>query len=774
MRPFLFVLSLAALLAGVQVLSEPRFLPLALGPALNPWTGIWRSAAAPEAALPKPAGAAGEVRLDRDLVPYLFAERPEDLYFLQGYVTAAHRLWQMDAYARTSLGRMSEVFGARAREADLQALQLAPRQLAEAHWARCRADPVCGPIVQAYTDGANRWVEGLGERDLPPEFKLFAYRPEAWTPQKTMAVGLLLSRDLSGRVLDPAMSGVLAKLSDEEARSLYPTRPSVPAPTTEKAPAAGPDLEPGPAPVFRTSWTGSRPAPGPAAPEGSNVWAVNAAGSRKGAALLASDPHLRLTLPSIWYEAQLSLAGRAFRGGTVPGIPGVLIGFNDRVSWGFTSGRSDAVDVFEVRFSGPDLAATLHGDEARPVERHEDRLAIRFRGAEPVTLLRTARGFVGRDIDRSGDRPRGLAVRWTAQEGGLEMKAIHGLGVSSTAEACTEAARDFASPPVNLLCASRDVLAYRHAGLVPVRRPGEGLGIQDGTGAADPWRGFIPFEALPGEVMAGGAGAIANANQHPAGAAYPYFLGARFSAPYRQLRIQDLLREARVADARTLWDWQGDAANLLAARTLPALLALLDPPSLGGAEREGYERLRSWDRRDDAGSEAPVLFKLWWDHLNRNLWGGLAGDAPELYPAADRTEALLAAGGEGRSLREPVLAAFRKAVEAAGGAGSWGRHKRPRIEHLGRIPAFGRDHAPMSGGPFSVNAHFGGRGTTWRMVAAMTPEPTALVAYPGGQSGNPLSLHYDRFLADWAAGRPRETRLKSLSDLAREGARSPW
>jgi penicillin amidase len=533
----------------------------------------------------------------------------------------------------------------------------------------------------------------------------------------------------------------------------------------------------------------------------SNNWAVAPARSATGHALLAGDPHLELTLPSIWYEAHLVVPGRLDAYGvTIPGLPALLIGFNRDVAWTFTNTGADVVDFYAEEVDDPRRPTRYRVDGAwRPLERRVE--VYRGKGGEVVaadTLLFTHRGPLRPDTATfrrprapgtpagAGAPPRWLSMRWTVLESATTPLAFHEVSAARSARELLDAmARGYDAPAQNMLAADRaGTIAVRSTGRFPVR-PGDGSGltVRDGRTSASDWRGALPVERWP-QAFAPAQGFLASANQQPIDPRQTRDYWGGGYEPWRAMRIGALLAadsSVTVDDMRRFQTDPGsERANLFAPQFAAAAERVAARGGPGAVRvREAARLLAQWDRRYDTASTRAVLFEEAMRQLADRTWDELLpapGDSAPRRRVATPDAAVLAAlladsaspwwddrRTPARERRDDVLAASLVAAHDAlvrrlgppdGGGWRWARVRHANVNHLLRIPAFSRREIPVPGGTGTLSPSFGSgvHGASWRMVVELGPDVRGWAIYPGGQSGDPTSPRYDDRLPRWRAG----------------------
>jgi penicillin G amidase len=759
-----------------------------LGPLLDPVRGAWALAAS--AALPADAevrirGLSADTRVvyDDRAVPHIFAASETDAWRALGYVTARDRLFQLDLQARAGGGTLTELLGAPALRADRATRSLGMGRAAERIVAAATSDE--RQSLEAYAAGVNAYLEAMPLRELPLEYRLLDRRPGRWSPLRSVQVMLRMQHTLTRNDVDLDHLRAAAAVGEAAADGLFPLHAPIQEPIQ---PSAG---EP-----RRLSMTVAPPgAPDSAAADalaevgsdtrsvaslelvrargdalGSNNWAVAPARTRNGAALLAGDPHLDLTLPSVWYEARIQVPGvMDVYGVTMPGLPAVLLGFNRDLAWSFTNSEADLMDRWLEQVDDPALPARYRLDGGwTPIEaRLEAYLGPRGDTLALDTIRYSHRG----PMRRLG--ARWLSTRWTALEAGGELSAMHRAARARSAREWLDAMTGWRSPPQNLLVADRaGTIAVRTTGRFPIRA-GDGRGdrVHDGTTRASDWTGDWPIREWP-QAFAPSQGFLASANQEPQDPRdQPHYFGAGWLAPWRALRINELLRGDSSVTAKTMRQWQTESGSARAEYYLPYLLRAASARPSDTVLTHAARWLAAWDRRYSLDNQAATLFEAAMLEVAPHIWDEL----PEgLDPAVGAFLSLLddpdnAWWDDWRTperveRRDDILAAALRAGYAAtvrahgapeAGGWRWSSVHRIDISHLLGIPSLSVRNLGVPGGPSTISPSSvtgGTEGSSWRMVVELGPTVRAWGTYPGGQSGNPASPRYDDRLAEWTRG----------------------
>ena len=759
-----------------------------LGPLLDPVRGAWALAAS--AGLPAHAevrirGLSADTRVlyDDRAVAHIVAASEADAWRALGYVTARDRLFQLDLQARAGGGTLTELLGAPALGADRATRGLGMGRAAERILVAATGDE--RQSLEAYAAGVNAYLDAMHLRELPLEYRLLGRRPARWSPLRSVQVMLRMQHTLTRNDVDLDRLRAAAAVGEAAADGLFPLHAPIQEPIQPSAgeprrlsmtvpPPGAPDSAAADALAEVGSDTGSVASLGLVRARGdalgSNNWAVAPARTRAGAALLAGDPHLDLTLPSVWYEARLQVPGVVdVYGVTIPGLPAILLGFNRDLAWSFTNSEADLMDRWLEQVDDPARPARYRLDGAWALI--EERLEA-YLGPHGDTLaIDTIRYSHRGPMRRLG--ARWLSTRWTALEAGGELSAIHRAARARSAREWLEAMIAWRSPPQNLLVADRaGTIAIRTTGRFPIRA-GDGRGdrVHDGTTRASDWIGDWPLREWP-QAFAPGQGFLASANQEPQDPRdQPHYFGAGWLAPWRALRINELLRGDSSVTAETMRQWQTESGSARAEHYVPYLLRAAAARPSDTVLTHAARWLAAWDRRYSLDNQAATLFEAAMLEVAPHIWDEL----PEgLDPAVGAFLSLLddpdnawwddRRTPERVERRDDILAAALRAGYAAtvrahgapeAGGWRWSSVHRIDIGHLLGIPSLSVQNLSVPGGPSTISPSSvtgGTEGSSWRMVVELGPTVRAWGTYPGGQSGNPASPRYDDRLAEWTRG----------------------
>ena len=757
-----------------------------IGKLLSPQTGFWQNAEPvdkdfsgeiPVEGLQQPV----KVWLDERMVPHVFARNDQDAYYVQGYLTARARLWQMEMQVRAAGGDVAAILGPDAINYDRTQRRKGMVSAAEKTLAAMTADSATKQMVDAYTAGVNAYIQTLDYRSLPLEYKLLDYAPEAWTNLKTALMIKYLGDYLTGYTEDLKNTNALNYVSLDAFHKIFPVFPDSLYPIIPKGtPFYHPTAKAGPAPAD-SLWIPMHVPFSPAMPDkdnGSNNWAVSAARSESGAALLCNDPHLGLNLPSLWYEIQLWTPDMDVYGVSLPGVPAVVIGFNQQIAWGLTNAMRDVKDFYAIRFKDASrrqyyLDSSWHKTEFRVEE-------IQVRGQDPVydTVAYTVWGPVTYDqgVPDTVAHSPALAVHWAGNDSTNELKTLHLLNKAGNYDDFKNALRYFDCPGQNFVFA--DVtgnIGMWEQGKFPLRWADQGKFVMPGYDRRYGWHGTIPFQENP-HTFDPDQGFVFSANQNPTDSTYPYPYFGNF-VYYRAQRIAQFLQAHDKVSVEDMMQLQLDYYSPFAAQALPFLLPYMAQEPLPGPAQRFMDSLQQWDYRMIPGSIAPTVFHLWWKNLKQAVWADdlQAEDALPVPEPSDKTtlEWLIRdphmpyvdnrQSPEVETLEVLIRQSFAQTADSLAGIRPdslllWGHYQGTSIAHLTGIPAFGHDSLFTGGSRLTVNANKKDEdgksmGPSWRMIVQMSNPVMAYGVYPGGQSGNPGSRYYDDFIPQWAAGK---------------------
>lgn len=700
---------------------------------------------------------------DKRNVAHVFADNDYDMYLAQGYVTAKDRLWQMDFISYASAGRLSEIFGANYLEYDRLQRRVGMLWAAKRTLRFIEQNPETKQALDAYTAGVNAFIESLDSHQYPFEYKLMDYKPEPWTNLKSVLIMKYVSAMLTGYEEDISMAHMLSALGKTEFRKLFPEYVNM-------------DLEPSIDPIsqvldslpyceyinYQFLTNKSRVSPSSFNPRlGSNNWVINARKSASGNPVLCNDPHLALSLPSIWYEVQLCSKTTNVYGVSIPGTIGVIIGFNDKIAWGVTNGSTDVRDWYKPRIKSDYSQYELDGkwvDTRMNIEK------IKVKDQDPFldTIYSTIHGPIVID-DRFEQNPdaKNFALKWTLHEPTNEFLAFIHLNKAKDYNAFKEAISHYKCPIQNFLyAASNDTIAIHHQGMLYEKWNGQGKFLLDGTRKSHLYKKIISDRDLPQAVNPGN-GFLYSANNFPAYDTVNYYINGYY-AEQRAQRIKYLLSSKKKFSVEDMKRMQLDNVSEIARLGMPHLLQYVEHNESPKATKM-YRLLKGWKADFTINSEAAAFYEEWWNEITRLTWDEL--QIQDYYLRNPDASILLnlirkephsvyfnkLSSSKQETCGDIVNEAFQNVLKSFNHS-TWGEKSRISITHLSRLEALGINAIPLSGHPDALNALSQNWGPSWRMIVELGKRPKGYGIYAGGQSGNAGSKHYTDFIDDWSKG----------------------
>ena len=809
------------------------------------------------------SGLAAPVTVTRDGhgVPTVDASSLEDLFFAQGYVTAQDRLWQMDMMRRFGGGELSEILGEQAvkldREQRILGLRAAARKAIENATVRDRS------FFEAYARGVNAFIAAKS-KDLPIEFRILRYAPKPWLPEDSVVIANSMVKDLNYRYFFDALARekILAKLGPELTAELYVnrswhdrpptvmredlnepdtdsddsddddddapdnsvTRATVPSSGSEQSSNGDEERVTGAGGLrdtdevvgqlksvgeLESSLMGSVPGgmtDEDLAVNGSNDWVVSGAHTVTGKPLLSNDMHLGHQMPNLWYEAHLRAGDLDVAGVTLPGMPYVIVGHNQRIAWGFTNVGPTVTDIYIENFNAQGAYQTPKG-WVQPDHRME---VIHVKGKPDVAVdVRITRhGPIITELVPGETRP--LALRWTLYDG-LRIPFLE-VNQAQNWEEFRRAFSQLDAPGQNVVYADADGnIGYQATGKVPIRAAGDGSLPVSGADNAHEWIAYIPFEKLP-SIYNPPSGIIATANGRITPDGYPYSISMEWEAPWRTERIYHVLESGRQFSPADMLALQNDVQSEPALFVAERLVYAVDHASKPSARaKQAADLMRSWDGRMSASSPAPTIVENSIRELRRLLLEPKLGSVhpksanepdSELY--MDENQAHVdwttyswlqrSVWLENVLLHRPkrwlpekfpnyeelLTAAVEAAVNGSGApkdlaSWRWGAFNAVEIQNpvLGRIPVIrfwsGPGVQEQSGSGYTVKAVTRHHGPSERFTANLADLDQSTLNTVTGQGGNFLSPYY---MDQWKAWYEGMTFTLPFSPKAVEAAKA--
>ncbi len=707
---------------------------------------------------------------DKNGVPHIYAQSEQDAYFAIGFVHAQDRLFQMVMQRRIAQGRVAELVGSMGLRADRFMRTLGLYRRAKASLSALT--PETRSALESYARGVNAYLAARKEL-LPPEFNLLFHKPEPWTPADSVVWGKLMSLQLAtnwGNEL--RRLALIQRIGAEKVRELEPKDPAS-APATHAA-VKGLGLD---RLIAAIPWsmvgTGA-----------SNEWAVAGGRTSDGKPIVANDPHLGMTAPTIWYLIRVETPAWKLAGATVPGVPALLIGHNEHIAWGVTTPYVDTSDVFIEKIDPANARRYMTPEGPRPFVERTETIKVRFGDPVTITIRETRNGPVLTGLPFGGLPRTGaghvLALRaaWLTDRD-TTADAIFSLNRAKDWAGFRKALRRYIGPSQNFIFGAVDgTIAHITAGRIPIRKAGDGRLPVPGWDGKHDWIGYIPFDFLP-QGSDPAKGFLVNANNRIVGPAYPFFLTTGWGDHYRATRITERLTATPKSTVATTEALQADILSLPARAVLPLLLTT-EPAD--GRERTAIALLKAWDHRMDRHKPEPLIFAAWMYELGRALFADELGERLARRYASDVDVILnvlknhpdwcddsLTAAREtcADRISASLTAAVARLAETYGGSPAewrWGRAHQLNARHavFGFIPLV-RDFT-------SLRIETGGSGRTVNKAtpSGREPKPFAQASGPGvraimplgnlaksrfilagGPSGNPYSRFYDNLLEAW-------------------------
>lgn len=785
MRFVFFFITAIVSAAFCYLLDTKVLLKIPLGKLLSPQEGIWQNAEPVDQQYSADLHFGNltgktEVYFDARLVPHVFAENENDAYFVQGFLHAKFRLWQMELQTLAAAGRLSEVLGEVAINHDREFRRLGMNYAAENALQEMEKDDQTKSACDAYTAGVNAYLTTLTNSSLPLEYKLLGIKPERWTNFKSALFLKYMSYNLSGFENDFEMTNAKSYFNKNDFDKLFPVHQDSVDPVIPKGTAV---IEPKVHPVtpafadslyfnfIKDSAINMVESEKPNPNNGSNNWAVSGMKTKSGAPILCNDPHLGLNLPSIWFEMQISVPEFNAYGVSFPGTPGIIIGFNDHCAFGFTNSERDVRDYYEIKFKDNSKREYWFDSSWKKTTLRIERIKIAGKSDLMDTVAYTVFGPVM--YDHSFNSKKGLnknyAVCWTAYEKSNEFKTFYLLDRARNYDDYLEAVNYLNTPGQNCVfaCKTGDI-AIRAAGDFPAKWNGQGDFIMPGTDSGYMWQGMIPKEETPFQYNPE-RGFVSSANQLPVDTPYPYYLGRNYPL-YRARYLNSQLTAMQNITPQNMMALQTNNHDLYAEMAVPVLLKNIQIEKLNSQEKKYFDKLKKWNFDNDAKSVGAIVFDLTWHNLYDTVYNDNYTHAPKnsaMPSESSFLESLLKDSAYKfvdmvstpwvETLQEMSTSALKKAVTAMeqlenDGNLEWSKYKDTHIDYLLKFPSFSRFHLPIGGGENSINATTSNHGPSWRMIVSLTEKTEAYGIYPGGQSGNPGSKFYDDAIDNWVSG----------------------
>jgi penicillin amidase len=698
-----------------------------------------------------------EILRDRWGVPHIYARNTDDLFFAQGWIAAKDRLYQLDRWRRTGSGKWAEVEGPQALARDRLARLVRFRGDWAAEWQSYH--PEARRIVTAFVNGINAYIRSLnGQR--PPEFQAANHDPGLWTPEDVVSriAGLVMTRNLSneiGRALDAQRVGVA--LLEQNAP---------PDPFIRLTPPRGLDLGWITRDLLREYQEATGGRSGDTEWEGSNNWVVDGSLTASGKPLLANDPHRPIQLPSLRKTVHLVAPGWNAIGAGEPALPGIALGHNEHIGFGFTIVGIDQQDLFVEKLNPANPLEYRYLGEWRRMEVSREQIAVKGQAPVTVELKYTIHGPV-----ISEDRRRNLAyaLKWTgAEPGGAGYLAALRLMQARDWKEFLDGVEHYKVPSENLVYADRKGnIGWIASGLAPVRKSGNGLYPVPGENGEYEWTGWLPLKEHP-QSYNPPERYIATANHKILPAGYPHMLAYEWAPPYRFERLAEMLKSGSRFNVADFERMQLDVVSIPARRFQKAIRTFQPP-----RHRELVEEIRSWDARLTAESRPALVWQLWIAALF-GYFSEKEGKAPAIEVLLQRLEkGNVPTAALAEALEVGLRELGRRIPDRANWR--WGTLHTLNLRHPAGRNEWHLAPQPRPGDGYTVNAAGGAdfrqsSGASYRQILDLADWDRSVITNVPGESGDPRSRHYSDLLLDWQQGRyhPLPFSRRAVEEAAEE------
>jgi penicillin G amidase len=754
-----FLFPLIAMIMLILVLDRQVFSTPPLGRFLNPFIGAvqneqgGREDKTIELGLKKDV----EVRFDKRDVPHLFAANQNDLFFAQGFVCASDRLWQMDFLSYVSAGRLSEILGKDLLEHDRVQRRNGMLESAKKSLVYIEQNAESKKALDNYTAGVNAWIHQLSYKDYPVEYKLMDYEPETWTNLKSVLIIKYMSAILSGYDDDLPASYARLTLGKQTFNDLFPNYFLEQSPTDfflNKIADSLPEKEYLDYSFLESNAEISSSKFNPHL--GSNSWAIGAQKSATGNAILCADPHLNLSLPSIWYEIQLKSNEQNVYGYSIPGVPGIIVGFNDQLSWGLTNASTDVRDYHKLLLK-KDYSSYMYDGKWRKTTRVIEEIKVKNDDVFYDTVFYAHQGPIFSDLSFGNPDIRGFAIDWALHDPSNELLAFLQINKAKNNDQFVKAIRHYKCPVQNFSYADVEgnIGMYFQGNVLKRAWRDQGKFILNGSRSdhfTTKTLEDLPFSYNPAQ------GYVYSANNNPFEELGSTLIYGNYSE-CRADKIDAILKSKKKFNVKELQAMQLNNTNRMAEIALPVLL---------NASQKSASPLRAkfknWNGEFTGMSQVALSFNEWWlaireltwDEFNRYKKGLkqpddlvllelIAKDPKNAYFDLQVTEKV-------ETANDIIALALKRVEKEAHSNRTWGEFNTLKMSHLSNIDQFSRLGIKQSGHPDAINAFTNQSGPALRMIVEMSKRPQGYGIYGGGQTGNPGSLNYQSFVDDWLNG----------------------
>ncbi|MCU7492494.1 MAG: penicillin acylase family protein [Ignavibacteria bacterium] len=732
-----------------------------------------------------------EIYTDQYAIPHIYAEEDEDAAYALGYLHASERLFQMDVERRAGEGRLSEVFGSKTLPYDRMFKTIGIDRTVKRDMGRL--NPQYLSLLNAYSNGVNAYIRDAKGR-YPVEFDALGYDPYPWKPEHSLIIGKLMAWELNiSWWTDIAFSNLVQKLGEEKVKEILPDYP-------ENAPTiipSGLKTAPEVTTAFIETDRSFRNFAGFGGTHiGSNNWVVNSLKSASGKPIIANDPHLALQAPGKWYAAVIRGRNWKAEGVTLPGVPGVVIGKNENISWVMTNVMADDADFYMEKIDSTGKKYFFN-NAWQDLKSYRYTIHVKDSDDVQLTVKETHRGPVVSEIHPYNtmfpDRNRKKAVlsmRWTGSEFSDELYAIMAINMSKNWGDFRQAVSHYYVPGQNFVYADKTGnIGYICGARLPIRSSVSPTFVCDGTTDAYDWKGYVPFEQMP-SLFNPSENYIASANNKTVNN-FGYHISNLWEPPSRIERINELLTAKQKHSVQDFMQYQADFVSPYAREMTPYIISAFNEVKVKDRVLSGILNLfKTWNYSLEEGSQLPAVFEVFFQFLLRNTFEDEMGKSlydEYVFTANVPYRSIMKMLKENKStwfdnvntknvesrddiIRRSFIDAMRYLESHFSSSvqdWQWGRLHTVTFKHLfhGRLGALDRF---IDIGPYEV----GGSGTSLFNTEYSFNDPYETILGPSmryifdfskpdefylilttGQSGNVLSRHYKDMTEMWLKGR---------------------
>lgn len=743
-----------------------------LGKLFNPYHGIWSSLEEDREIVLKGKDGDIEILIDKRGVPHIYAQSMPDAFIGQGYIEARDRTFQMQFIRQAAMGRLSEYFGDRTIGFDKWTRKKGIPSFVKEFSRDFMASPEVMANYQPYIDGANMYLSQLKKGQYPYESKLLDVDVEKWNIESVSAVFKYMGNMLAGGNNAIENTNVRSLLGDEMYYKYYKEieENELPVIPLEKKYDFSnehlkyvPDDELFLKPIYKAYYEKRNKN------IGSNNWAVGADKSSTNYPIISCDPHLSLSLPSIWYELNIITPETNVYGVSFPGLPGIMFGFNENIAWGETNVGHDVQDLYHIKYTDKSRSHYWLDGKKVPVESRIDTFYVKGSATQYDTTYLTHWGPI---IRRSNDGETDIAMSWLVTKSTPIREAntfVDGMQCKDY-DCFKEKTGHFNTPAQNFLYADNSgTIGLRVNGLLPARKDQDGRFVAEGDKTSAGWNDWIPRDQNP-QIENPEQGYLTSSNQRSAGPDYPYYYVGGFER-YRNRAINDHLDSISNVTIPDMIDFQMNSYSKKAEDMLPLMLAAVDRSSVSERGQRVIDTLSNWNYYYEGKYTAPTLFERWFSRVRNYTWDEIAAYRDTMsvtYPLSTVLRDLIEQDPDDpifdklhtipqENAQDIIRMAFDSLLVNIKDRDDeyllYGNRIGLRIPHVAQFPGLGSGKLFGSGSGDVVNATNSTFGPSWRMVVGLGETPEAYGIYPGGQSGDPRSSMYKNRIEKWRTGK---------------------